>query len=289
VTEIVRTPIGRDVLLAAVDAAVLAPSLYNRQPWRFGLTEHALDVYAETSGWAAHIACGAAATNAHLALAAAGVPTRMRLLPDPDEPDLLIRLDAEDLDAEDEAAPAHRDVALAAEIPRRHTNRLPFYDTPVPAAAIAALRAAAAGHDVWLEILIGRMPLIFITEMVSAADRALRHTPDYRDELVDDSSTYAPGYDFRAEPLMVVLGTATDSPRDQITAGIALQYVLLAATQAGLGVSLRSQPVRVPSAREQLRVGLRRSGSPQIVARIGYAPPAVATGRRAVSTVVPGR
>lgn len=47
-----------------------------------------------------------------------------------------------------------------------------------------------------------------------------------------------------------------------------------------------SQPVDVPAIREQLRLGLRRGTSPQILLRAGYAVATGTTPRRPVTNVV---
>ena len=91
----------------------------------------------------------------------------------------------------------------------------------------------------------------------------------------------APGRDFEPEPLVAVLGSAGNTAVDQVVAGQALQRVLLTATDAGLGVSMLSQPIEVPSAREQLRLSLGRFGTPQMVLRIGYGQPGRPTPRAA--------
>ena len=70
-----------------------------------------------------------------------------------------------------------------------------------------------------------------------------------------------------------MLGSAGDSDADQLGAGQALQRVLLTAAGAGVAVSMLSQPIEVPAAREQLRLALGRYGMPQIVLRLGYGQP----------------
>lgn len=85
---------------------------------------------------------------------------------------------------------------------------------------------------------------------------------------------------------MAVLGSPGDSATDQIAAGQALERVLLAATAAGLAVSMLSQPIEVPSAREQLRLALGRYGTPQMVLRIGSGQPGFPTPRRPVREVI---
>ena len=98
----------------------------------------------------------------------------------------------------------------------------------------------------------------------------------------------APGRDFETDPLVAVLGTAGDTTVDQLVAGQALQAVLLTATEHHLAVSLLSQPIEVPAARDRLRKGLGRLGTPQMVLRIGYGRPGFATPRRAVEELIDG-
>jgi len=62
--------------------------------------------------------------------------------------------------------------------------------------------------------------------------------------------------------------------------------VLLTATDAGLSASMISQPIEVPTARDQLRRALGRSGCPQLTLRIGYGTPRSVTPRRAVTDVL---
>jgi nitroreductase len=323
----VTTParaIDQAAFLAAVRAAILAPSMHNSQPWRFRLASGALEVHADPDrrlavadpeGWAVRIACGAAVCNARLALAAAGVRTDLALRPDPDQPRLLASLSPV---AAGPATP--QQVALHAAIPHRHSSRAPFRDTPVPPGLRAVLRAAAEAAGAWLELLVGGGPLAVVSEIVWAADATLRQEAAYRAEQLAwsgrgagsrDGVTVAaagpppaehdllPMRDFGgaartgglaagAEPLVGVLGTPGDTPRDQLVAGIALQQVLLTATGAGLAVSLLSQAIEVPAARDQLRLGLGRRGAPQMVLRLGYGRPGVPSPRRAPAEVIDG-
>ena len=311
------------LFLAAVEAAIRAPSLHNTQPWRFRMRDGAMEVLADPSrqlpaadphGWAQRLACGAAAFNARLAFAVAGHPTQVRLRPDPDDPQLLARLTPGE-----PHPPSPAEKELYAAIPLRHSNRQPFNAEPVPAQVRRHLVDAARTEGAWLDLLIGRGPLAVVAEVVRAADTNLIRDPAYRRELQEWSRrssapdgvpveaggpspepqdllamrdfggpTRAPGRDYETDPLVAVLGTAGDTILDQLVAGQALQRVLLTATEHHVVVSMLSQPIEVPAARDRLRRGLGRLGSPQMVLRIGYGRPGFPTPRRPVAVVIAG-
>jgi nitroreductase len=308
-------------LRRAAAAAVRAPSLHNSQPWRLRLRNGAIEVLADpdrqlavadSTGWAVRIACGAAVCNARLALVAAGTPAEVVLRPDRAEPDLLARLTPGP-----RRPPTYAETDLAAAIPRRHSNRKPFFPDPVPADTRQRLIEAARAESGWLDLLVGMTALSGFAEIARSADRVLRRDLSYQAEMSSwthaDSAPdgvavlagapvaepqdllpqrafadrrRAPGRDFEPEPLVAILGTAGDRPQDQIVAGQALQRVLLTVTDAGLACSMISQPIEVPAAREQLRRSLGRSGMPQMALRIGYGQPGSATQRRAVEDVL---
>jgi nitroreductase len=310
---------------AAVRAAIRAPSMHNSQPWRFRLRDGVIDVYADPArrlpvsdpdGWGVRIACGAAAFNARLGLAVSGRPTDVLLRPEPDDRDLMVRLVPT---ADGPATPAQ--LRLYDAVPRRHSNRAPFFDEPVPAGVRAAIVEAAGDEGAWLELLAGRGPMAAVAEIARDAAGILDRRPGYRDELAawtrGDASgradgvpgeaggpstepqdllpsrpfgehQRAPGRDFESDPLVTVLGTSGDSQSHQLVAGMALQRVLLTLTAAGLASSMLSQPIEVSAAREQLRLALGRPGVPQMVLRIGYGLPGFPTPRRDVRDVIDG-
>jgi hypothetical protein len=315
-------------LRAAAAAAIRAPSLDNSQPWLFRLADGAIEVrtdpdrrlpYLDREGWAARIAGGAATYNARLALAAAGRPAEVRLHPDPRQPDLLARLTPGP-----PRPPTYAERDLCAAIPRRYSNRQPFWPDPVPAGVRVRLIGAARDEGAWLDLLVGMTALSAFSEIAHGADRVLRRDAAYQAEQVSWSHAQAapdgvpvtagaplaepydllpqrfftdrrraPGHDYEPEPLIGILGVSGDRPLDQTAAGQALQKVLLTAVDAGLTTSMISQPIEVPAARDQLRRSLGRSGWPQIAVRFGYGTPGHPSPRRDVTEVIgdngPGR
>jgi nitroreductase len=309
-----------DELGHAVEAAIRAPSLHNSQPWRFRLRDGGIDVCVDRDrlpdiparDWAARISCGAAIYNLRLALAIVGKPAEVRLRPYPLGPDVLAHLIPDD-----PRPPSGAEKVLYQAIGRRHSNRAPFSTAPVPPDVRFRLVQAARAEAGWLEMVIGTSAVGALAEIAHAANRVLDRDPEYTEELARwirhqvapdgvpvgaagyatepqdllplrafGARTRARGRDYEPEPLVAVLGVQGDSAADQVSAGQALQRVLLTATDAGLAVSMLSQPIEVPAAREQLRLALGRYGAPQMVLRIGYGQPGFPTPRRTVADVV---
>lgn len=308
-------------LRAAASDAVRAPSLHNTQPWRFRLVDGGIELAVDPlrrlpatdpSGWGARIACGAALFNLRLSLAVAGTPATVRLRPYPGDPDVVARLVP---DVPRRPTPAEQ--SLHGAIARRFSNRAPFWPDPVPADARWRLGEAARAEQCWLELVIGTTAVNAFAEIARSAHRVLEREPAYvtertrwiRSEPSPDGvptaaggpqsepqdllpqrgfggRDRAPGRDFEPEPLVAVLGSTGNTATEQVVAGQALQRVLLTATDAGLAVSMLSQPIEVPGAREALRLSLGRFGAPQMVMRIGFGQPGRTTPRRPVADVL---
>src|SRR5690349_15468084 len=253
----------------AAAAGIRAPSMHNSQPWLFRLRDDAVEIMAnparqlavaDRNGWAIRLACGAATYNARLALAVRGRPAAAHLRPDPHDPFLIARLTPAP-----HRPPTYAEQELYAAIGRRRSHRAPFWPDPVPADIRVRLIEAARSESAWLDLLVGMTALTGFAEIAASADRVLRRDDSYQGELagwiqVDGAPEgvpasagaplpepqallpqrifgdrrRAPGRDYEPEPLVGVLGVPGDRPIDQITAGQALQKVLLTATGAGL-------------------------------------------------------
>jgi nitroreductase len=308
-------------LRRAAAAGIRAPSLHNSQPWQFRLRAGAIEILADTArqlpvadrtGWAVRIACGAAAFNARLALAVHGAPALVMFRPDDGAPAVMARL------IRSTARPAtYLEQDLYAAIPRRFSNRRPFWPDAVPSETRARLTEAVRAEGCWLDLLVGMTALAGFAEIAASADRVLRRDTGYQAEMIGwvhagpapdgvpvssgapvpepqdllpqrsfTDRRRAPGRDFEPEPLVAILGAAADRPVDQLAAGQALQRLLLTITDAGLASSMISQPIEVPAARDQLRRSLSRAGVPQMTLRIGYGNPGSPTPRRPVDEVI---
>jgi nitroreductase len=313
---------GRAVL-ECVAAATLAPSIHNTQPWLFRLRRDSIDVLVDPrrklgtldpGGRELVLSVGAALLNLRVAARAHGFGSRVRLMPDPDEPDLAatVWLDRA------AAAPAGV-VALAEAIPRRHTNRRPFADRPVPFGILEELAGAAVAEDAAL-LVVDPALREGVLSLTRTAENRMRTDPRYRAELAAwttpggvgrrdgvprqafgprDKDRALPLRDFalahgaptatvvfEPDPTLALLFTKGDTPVDWLRAGAALQRVLLTATLRGLAGTPLSQLVEVPRLRSLLADSITGQVV-QTVLRIGYPiTPALPTPRRPLEDVI---
>lgn len=295
-----------------------APSLHNRQPWRFRITPELIELHADPhrrmpgtdpQDRELRIGCGAALCNLRLALAHVGVRPLVTLLPSAADPGLLAQI------RRGGSVPvgAERSALLEA-IPSRRTNRRPFLPNPVPKAQRDRLVGAVATDHAWLHVveraqraeLLGLVRRAHDEQLASAEFRAEMSSwtglgpdaregvraasagprPEPQDEWVlhdfsgGQGRNRLPGRDFEADPLAVVLCAYGADRQADLEAGQALQRLLLTATSLGLATSFLSQVVEVQETRVQLRSLLGGVLEPQAVLRIGYGSPVPETPRR---------
>ena len=317
-----------ETVMAIVRDATAAPSLYNAQPWRFRYLSGSRTFHlrcdpdravprSDPTGRALHLGCGAALFNLRVSAAHAGWSPLVRLLPDPEDRELLavVRL----------AEPGHIDRALAglhSAIHRRHTSRHPFTGAEVPADVRLALTEAARREGAelvfpspWHTSLLldlvrdaeghnaldpgAAEEVARWTRIGAAADTATDGIPDYafgprklggkapvRDFAGRRPVPGRPTAAFEDTPTLALLGTPGDRRGDWLAAGQAMERVLLTATEHGLATSLTSHPLEQPELRRLVRDPLTTVGHVQMVFRLGYGPPGPATPRRPVQEVL---
>ncbi|MFD4902436.1 Acg family FMN-binding oxidoreductase [Streptomyces sp. NPDC058411] len=311
---------------AWVDAATMAPSMHNAQPWKFryvpavGVLQLRMDTArsmprTDPSGRGMHIGCGAALFNLRVAAAHAGWSADVRLLPDPADPTLVATASFAEGEGSDPVS------GLRPAIGLRHSSREPFTDEPVPEELLAGLTGAARAEGAGLSVL-GEWQVDAVVEVARDAEQDESLSAGIRDEIARwtgpgaDGSAGIPAEsfgprphagrapvrdfamgrpvphrrsaDFEQSPCLAVVGTPQDRPQDWLLAGQALERVLLRATLDGLSTSLNSQALERPDLRWLLRDphSPTTSAFPQMLLRLGYGPAIQPTPRRAVSEVL---
>jgi hypothetical protein len=305
----------------ALYAATRAPSVHNTQPWLFVVSPPHIELYldrervlqvADPDAREAQLSCGAALLNLTIRLRSSDRDVVTDLLPDPDRPDLLatVRVGGYRL-----ASPELR--SLASAIDRRATNRRPFYERPIPLTHRRILSDAAQATGSHLILLDTPQQLGIFASLLRRADHVQEEDPAFQSELLGwttgeagradgvplsaggprpiggqllklrryHSETAGEAREFEQEPLVAVLTSPGDTVLDRLSAGQAVQRVLLNATAAGLSASFLSQPIEIPHIRTAVRNLIGGPHHPQTVLRFGYGHPPAPTPRRPVADV----
>lgn len=313
-----------ETIRAALMLAIRAPSVHNTQPWCWRIGDDSIHLYANPSlqlhstdpdSRDLMISCGAALNHGVVAFAALGWQAKLHRFPNPDSPDHLAALELTRHPA------TEVDVALAAAIPRRRTDRRHYSSRPIAVKDIALMGARAARTGVMLRKVEA---VTHLSLLVGQAAEQHAASYEYLDELTTWSGRYAsvagvparntPGLDRAAavprrlfagaamyestgappmfdNAVVLALGTRDDDDVARLRSGEATSLLLLTATALGLASCPITEPLEIPEFREQVRSDVfGDSGYPQMLLRIGWAPvndePLTATPRRPLSDVV---
>lgn len=308
---------------ALVQAASLAPSSHNTQPWLFRIDGRTIHLLADrTRALPANdphdreltISCGCALFNLRVAAAVAGLEANIALLPDPFDPELLasVRL-----------APASAGGALAGLRPamtERRTYRERFASTAIDAKTLCDLADAVTEEGATLTVLETAEQRQGAAALVAEGDALQWADPHWRRELAawmhprrrgDGLTlpalaipvaqvvvrTFDMGNGVGAKdrqladesPVLAVLASPGDEPLDWLIAGQALQRLLLVAVLHGLQASYLNQPVQVAILRPKLQQLAGSSGHAQLLLRLGVASRVLAgTPRRPLADILVG-
>ncbi|MEV4603630.1 NAD(P)H nitroreductase [Amycolatopsis sp. NPDC049253] len=310
----------------AVAMAIRAPSVHNSQPWRWAKGARSLHLYADPSRQLAHtdpdgrdllIGCGAALHHLRIGFAALGWRAEVHRLPHPAEPDHLAAVEFR------RSEPTASEVALAAAIPQRRTDRRRLSSWQVPRDYLESIAEAVADEGVVLRVA-ENAERHYLAVAIEEANRRHQADPAYRDELAawsgrrvapdgvpsrsapmpDPTPGTQPTRHFAdpelaepagttgedAETVLLVLSTASDDRMSRLRAGEATSAALLTATRFGLATCPLTEPLELPDVRRTVENEVSSGTFPQMVLRLGWAPvnadPLPATPRRDLADVL---
>ncbi len=308
--------------------ASLAPSSHNSQPWLFEVSHDGLDLYADPTralpvvdpeNRALVISCGAALEYLCVSARFFGYNPLVTYDNPGNNPDFLARFSLGP-----KCKPDSLDTAMFEAIPRRHTNRMKFEDTPLPAGLAHQLQFVAGSDHVFVDVFEQESDRHELARLVSEGDRIQAADPQFRRELAgwihanrtrsrDGMPGYAHGtgdvtsfftplivrtFDWgkgqgakdeqlvMGSPMLAILSTQNDTKTDWLNTGRALAKILLLLTDRGLSASFLNQPIEVPDLRPALKNKLSEPFEPQILIRIGYGPESRPTPRRRVDEII---
>jgi hypothetical protein len=249
--------------------------------------------------------CGGALENMRLALSHAGFAGDVTLFPNVDDDVLIATLRAgvpRDAAREEEALFA----AIADQGAGRHgLNSTPPRPTP---ALLALLHHAARTRGCWIDVIADDCRRAMLADCVSrattltdavrgsrplfslfASDTVPSRTLGTHD-LLGLEHVFASlgawvrpspprtrlarvwqGANVMEAPVVMVLGSSGDTPKDWVYAGAALQRVLLHATAQHMAATFFAEPMQHPLVRDQLRQILFAGGHPHAIVRLDFA------------------
>lgn len=176
----------REQLLFCVRYALLAPSNHNSQPWRYRVSDLAVELRADRAralpvvdpfDRELVISCGAALCNLSMAIARFGRRPDVEILPEPRDPDLLARVA---LGLPQDPSPLTH--LLFDAIVERRTNRQAFEPRTVDPQLVSALRHNAMIEGAWLEEVDGANKET-LANLIAEADRTQMRDTHFRREL----------------------------------------------------------------------------------------------------------
>jgi nitroreductase len=265
------------------------------------------------------MSCAAALFNVRVAAEYFGHQYKYDVLPEEENPGLLARF-CLGLKADTSS----EDVLLFYAITQRRTNRSPFDDAPIEDGVIAELEEAARREGAWLRIITAEESKSALADLIAEADRIQRGSSAFRKELASwvrpNETQYRDGLPARSfgilewlsfaapailrtfdrgggaaardrdiaqhSPALAVLGTEADDRRAWMTAGQAMQSVLLQAQAESVCASFLNQPIEVADLRPRVAELAEMGGTPQILLRLGHGPQADPSPRRGVREVI---
>jgi hypothetical protein len=249
------------------------------------------------------ISCGCALYHLRSAMAHFGYLGWIDLLPNSNDRDLLARITL-GVQKENSA----EEGLLFHAITKRRTNRQPFREEPIPLALTEALKNAAKSQSAWLRIVQGEEQRHAAAHLIAEGDRRQWSNKSFRHELAawvhsnrtkarDGIPGYAQGVDdlmscagplvvrtfnmgagqaakdqglAAGSPVLAVLGTDGETPRDWLQAGQALARVLLRARVEDVWASFLNQAIELPDLRQRFCTALALKGHPQLCLRFGF-------------------
>ncbi len=282
--------------------AVLAPSVYNTQPWVFAVTDQGIRIFVNLSAWLKvadwdqrdmYLSIGCAIENLVIAADRFGFAATITYLPDSTNPTLVAFVKVNENTEENERTGNE----LFKAIPRRHTHHDRFDAGEVQQHVLNALQDCCTQDGVRSFFISDPEVLPRIAELLVLAEAKQFADPVYTTELLHwiNQGNFGPSWLLKKlsrlaakvlqnegqlgpnhwtilkdAPVFGILAVKKDNPESRLCAGRAFERLFLTATSLGLSLEPMTNILQVPKCRMELAKLLPSPGLfPQMLFRLG--------------------
>lgn len=288
--------------------AILAPSKYNIQPWRFSISEQDIKIWLDPSCWLTvsdptqrelHISIGAALENLLIAAEHFGHRHEVNYFPETDRPDLIASVK---LLPNGSPSPFRKAEKLFYAIISRHTSRSVYEALAIPNVDLSQIKNCCVEEEVELCLTDDFELKKKMDDMLVRADALQFINPAFREELKywmkegafdaswliaklgrlaaaylnrDRGQPKADSNVLKQAPFLGILCSMTDNRKAQVKTGQAFERIFLTAASLGVQIQPMTQVIEVPELREELKSLIQfeyqfESCFPQHIFRLGY-------------------
>lgn len=286
--------------------AILAPSSYNTQPWKFAVGKDDIHLFADMSRWMRVsdpdkrellISTGCALENLLIAAEHFGYGHQVAYFPEPDKEGLVATIK---FMPRGQPSP-FRYPALFDTITLRHTNHNIYEERPIADADLKRLQDCCIEEKILIYMIRDLETKRKVNELIIRADMIQYSDPSYRKELgywigkgvfgeswlvsklgqltmtyINSSKKQAREDSdmLMSAPVLALLGSKVNDKVSRVRVGQVFERICLMATALGIRVQPMSQIVEVQSLKSELKKLIPSFDAfPQHFFRMGYAEP----------------
>lgn len=284
--------------------AILAPSKYNTQPWRFRVSDDETQFWLDPACWLTasdptgrelHISIGAALENFLIAAEHFGCRHEITYFPDADKPEWVASVK---LSANGSPAPFRQDKKLFYAIINRHTSRTTYEALNIPTMELNQLKNCCVEEEIDLCLTNDVEKKEKVNGLLVQADARQFANPAFREEITywmkagafdaswltaklgrmaaayldrDGTPPKSAQNVHKQAPFLGILCSTTDDRKAQVKIGQVFERIFLTAASLGVQLQPMTQIIEVPQIREELKPLISIENCfPQHIFRLGY-------------------
>ena len=256
------------------------------------------------------ISCGAALCNLQLTLEYFGYNYETKLVPNGENDDLVAQIHI-NKKLETRNSIDGNLKKLFTSITKRRTNRSGYENKPIPDSIVSQIDKIVTNNtsDVWVHVVKDKLEKNTLADLIEKGEQTRWSNKKFRQELapwigsnrntsMDGLPAHSVGLNNALSfmipffirtfnlgkmegaknrklvirsPMLLIIGTNSDNPKDWLNVGICLEYILLATISENIWCTFVNQPTEIPELRKHLAELIHQNNKyPQIMLRVGY-------------------